>query len=200
MGALPDWKIRELCGGVEKEEDYRYTYKPSKPLLEPFLDYTEQDIMSKIVVSSGLTSHGYDLRLGWEAKKYNRDELATAWPKGIKETDYDTVSPVSDGFFIMSPWSALLTHSVEYFRMPNNIEAHAIGKSTYARLNIFINTTPIEAGWEGNLTIEIVNLSHHSVALKAGEGICQVKFYSVEPPERSYKGKYQGSKGVQIAL
>ena len=79
----------------------------------------------------------------------------------------------------------------------------AYGKSTYARMGLFVNTTFIDAGWEGNLTIELVNLSEDQIALRAGEGICQVEFYEVTPPEVSYadkKGKYQGSKGVQIAL
>lgn len=199
MGAIPDWKIRELC----HEELFKATYplKPFKPLLDPFLDYPKEgEGREETQVSSGLTSHGYDLRLGPAAKLCVVLAERTLYPKGMTRMDYFEVHPTEDGYFTLPPWGALLTHSVEYFRMPADLEASAIGKSTYARLNIFVNTTPIEAGWEGNLTIEVVNLSDRRVGLKAGEGICQVKFYEVDAPEKSYAGKYQGSKGVQIAL
>ena len=188
MGSIPDWKIREWC-----------TSRHMKHLLDPFLDYAEQET---IVVSSGLTSHGYDLRLGAEAKR-RASGLKTLYPNKITEEDYTLVLPDDEGFFHMHPWSALLTHSVEYFCMPRVLKGQVTGKSTYARMGLFVNTTFIDAGWEGHLTIELVNLSDDQIALRAGEGICQVEFYEVAAPEISYadkKGKYQGSKGVQIAL
>lgn len=196
MGAIPDWKIRELCD----EHDIN-----KRPLLRPFLDYPDQEKIEDSVVSSGLTSHGYDLRLGPEAKLFFRRQGKdnALYPKKINEWDYIVVNPDSDGYFLLAPWAALLAHSVEYFRMPKNIKGQVTGKSTYARMNLFVNTTFIEAGWEGHLTIELVNLSNYWIALKVGEGICQVEFNQVLVPHTSYadkKGKYQGSKGVQIAL
>ena len=103
---------------------------------------------------------------------------------------------------IIPPNSYALTHTIEYVRIPRNTTAICLGKSTYARCGIHVNVTPLEAGWEGQVTIEISNGTRLPVKIYAGEGIMQVLFFEGEEPLVSYadrKGKYQHQKGITLA-
>jgi dCTP deaminase len=103
---------------------------------------------------------------------------------------------------MIPPNSFALSNTVENFRIPRNVYAVCIGKSTYARCGIIINVTGFDAEWEGNATLEISNTTPLPCRIYANEGIAQVLFFeSDEECERSYKdkkGKYQGQEHITL--
>jgi len=101
--------------------------------------------------------------------------------------------------FVIPPLSVALTHTIEYIKMPPNVMAICVGKSTYARVGLICNTTPIEAGWEGQITIELTNSTSAPLRVYPNEGIAQLLFFECEPCSTVYdkrSGKYQGQKGI----
>lgn len=155
-------------------------------------------------LSAGLTSLGYDARLGNAFKRF-RPGLTSSY--AIDPTDVspdDFVADIADkGPYDIPPGGFVLGHTIEYFRMPSNVGAVCHGKSTYARCGIHVNVTPLEPGWEGEVTLEIFNQSPRTVHLHPGRGICQFQFFAVDSrPMVTYAdkgGKYQGQKGVTPA-
>ena len=101
------------------------------------------------------------------------------------------------------PNSFALARSIEYMRMPRNVTGIVLGKSTYARVGIVTNFTPLESAWEGHITIEISNTTPSPARIYANEGIAQILFLeSNEQCRISYAdraGKYQGQQGVTLA-
>lgn len=157
-------------------------------------------------ISYGLSSAGYDMRLGCDFKLPSGHPLPgqrikTLDPKTVTEQDYD-FSHFEEGFLIM-PGHCILGTSVEEFRIPEDVHCLVVGKSTYARLGIHVLTTPAEPGWYGKLTIEIANLSGLPVKIYPNEGICQMLFFKLESrPKTTYRdreGKYNGQTTTTIA-
>lgn len=190
---LVDFQIRQLCQGK------------AKPLLDPF----SEGVQGNGVISYGLTHAGYDLRLGLEILQYNKNCDVVVDPKQFGDPEYQKVvfnrhecKPGEP--FILRPHDYVLARSLEYIRMPKDLKATCVGKSTYARSLILVNTTPLEPGWEGHLTIEIGNLSPLRACLYPGEGIAQLEFHRLEAlPTCDYGqkgGKYQGQTGVTPAI
>jgi dCTP deaminase len=106
-----------------------------------------------------------------------------------------------DDHILIPPNSYVLGRSVEYFRMPDDLLAIVLGKSTYARSGIIVNVTPLEPGWEGHVTIEIGNATPLPAKVYADEGIAQVVFLKGEKPDTSYadkQGKYQHQRGITL--
>src|SRR5712675_1436803 len=138
-------------------------------MIEPFVD--EQ--MRTGVISYGLSSYGYDIRVADDFK-----------------------------VFTIPPNSFALARTIEYFRIPRSVLTVCLGKSTYARCGIIVNVTPFEPEWEGHVTIEISNTTPLPAKIYANEGIAQVLFFQGdEPCEISYKdkkGKYQAQRGVTL--
>ena len=151
------------------------------------------------VISYGLSSYGYDLRVADEFKIFTNVNCTVVDPKGFDERSFVTVR--SD-VCIVPPNSFALASSVEYFRIPRNILTVTVGKSTYARCGIITNVTPFEPEWEGYVTLEISNTTPLPAKIYANEGIAQVLFFrGEEEPLVSYKdkaGKYQGQVGVTL--
>jgi dCTP deaminase len=103
---------------------------------------------------------------------------------------------------IIPPNSFALARSVEYFRMPRHVLGIVLGKSTYARVGVIVNFTPLEPGWHGYITIEISNTTPLPCKVYANEGIAQCLFFEGTPPLVSYAdrgGKYQGQTGITVA-
>jgi len=149
-------------------------------------------------VSYGLSSMGYDFRLSDEF--LIQDPVVEMDPKNYPFIPYLE----EDKSRIVIPGGAtILGKSVEYFRIPDDVIAFCYGKSTYARLGILINMTPIEPGWCGNLTISISNVGQSPVAVYAHEGIGQMVFHQAdEVPLATYatkQGKYQNADGIRVA-
>jgi dCTP deaminase len=177
-----------------------------EPMIVPFVDHQvreEEDGLK--VISYGLSSFGYDLRAGlvWDLfSPYGGSTYVDPKSPDPRHFYRQEVSPHEA--IVLPPHTYALTSSLEYLRMPPDVEGICVGKSTYARCGIIVNVTPLEPGWEGNLTIEISNSTHLPVKIYAHEGICQLLFFKgASVPEVSYatrNGKYQGQRGITRAL
>ena len=176
--------------------------KASEGMINPFqsnlVRHLEPDNQERPVLSFGCSSYGYDLRLSskeflifrhvpgtvMNPKKFNPNNLE----KTVLHNDED------GDFFILPAHSYGLGVALEKMKVPENITVICIGKSTYARLGIIVNTTPAEAGWEGHLTLEFSNSSGADCRIYANEGICQLLFFEGDPCATTYedrRGKYQ---------
>ena len=151
------------------------------------------------VISYGLSSYGYDLRVADEFKIFTNVNSAIVDPKKFDEKSFVTIT--SD-VCIVPPNSFALARSVEYFKIPRDVLTICVGKSTYARCGIIVNVTPFEPEWEGYVTLEISNTTPLPARIYANEGLCQILFFqSDEVCETSYKdknGKYQAQKGIVL--
>ena len=151
------------------------------------------------VISYGLSSYGYDLRVADEFKIFTNVQSAIVDPKKFDERSFVTVQ--SDTVLI-PPNSFALARSVEYFKVPRNILCVCLGKSTYARCGIIVNVTPFEPEWEGFVTLEISNTTPLPAKVYANEGLCQILFFeSDDVCEVSYAdrhGKYQSQQGITL--
>ena len=151
------------------------------------------------VISFGLSSYGYDLRVADEFKIFTNVNSSIVDPKNFDEKSFVTVR--SD-VCIVPPNSFALARSVEYFKIPRDVLTICVGKSTYARCGIIVNVTPFEPEWEGFVTLEISNTTPLPAKIYANEGLCQIIFFqSDEVCETSYadrKGKYQAQKGIVL--
>ncbi len=155
--------------------------------------------VAKNVISYGLSSYGYDLRVADEFKIFTNVNSAIVDPKNFDEKSFVTVRSECA---IVPPNSFALARSVEYFKIPRDVLTVCVGKSTYARCGIIVNVTPFEPEWEGHVTIEISNTTPLPAKIYANEGIAQVLFFqSDEVCQTSYrdkKGKYQAQRGVTL--
>ena len=152
------------------------------------------------VVSFGISSYGYDMRLADEFKVYRPEAARAVDPKASCPGDFeDFKGPV----LLLPPQTFCLGRSLECFKIPRNVITVCTGKSTYARCGVLVNVTPLEPEWEGHVTMQIVNTSAAPVKIYALEGIAQVLFlWSEQTPDVSYAdkgGKYQGSRGITLA-
>ena len=166
-----------------------------KKMIEPF----EEKQVRNNVISFGVSSYGYDLRVSNEFKIFTNINTTIIDPKNF---DPASLVDFEGDVCIVPPNSFVLGRSVEYFRIPENVITVCVGKSTYARCGIITNVTPFEPGWEGFVTLEISNTTPIPAKIYANEGIAQVLFFEGdEPCEVSYatkKGKYQAQKGVTL--
>ena len=151
------------------------------------------------VISYGLSSYGYDLRVADEFKIFTNVNSAIIDPKRFDERSFVSIN--SDCVLI-PPNSFALARSVEYFKIPRDVLTICVGKSTYARCGIIVHVTPFEPKWEGFVTLAISNTTPLPAKVYANEGLCQILFFqSDEPCETSYadrKGKYQAQKGIVL--
>ena len=151
------------------------------------------------VISYGLSSYGYDLRVADEFKIFTNVNNALVDPKRFDEKSFVTIQT---DICIVPPNSFALARSVEYFKIPRSVLTICVGKSTYARCGIIVNVTPLEPEWEGYVTLEFSNTTPLPAKIYANEGVAQVIFFeSDEVCETSYKdrgGKYQGQHGVTL--
>lgn len=187
-GLLPDHEIRMLCVNHEMLSPYHATK------------------IQKQSPSKGMSSYGYDITLGKTFKTFKDNRsLFNAYdvlrPGEITEDMFDTVEiTLEDDAYILEGGEFCLAESEQYFKMPDNVTALVKDKSTYARMGISLFNTVIEPGWNGILTLEIVNHSNRPIALYPGRGIAQILFYGNEHCENPYgkEGKYQDAEGLEI--
>jgi len=181
MAVKPDRWIREMC------------------LRHKMIDPFEDKQVRGGVVSYGLSSYGYDIRIADEFKIFTNVNSTIVDPKNI---DPHSMVDYRGDICVIPPNSFALGRTVEYFRIPRNVITVCLGKSTYARCGIITNVTPFEPEWEGYATLEVSNTTPLPARIYANEGIAQVLFFeSDEPCEVSYadkQGKYQ--KQVSITL
>mgnify|MGYP001610063921 CR=1 FL=1 len=164
-------------------------------MIDPFCERVEG---SKLI-SYGLSSYGYDIRVANEFKVFTNVYNSIVDPKDFHK---DSFVDITAAICVIPPNSFALARTVEYFRIPKNVITVCLGKSTYARCGIIVNVTPFEPGWEGIVTLEISNTTPLPAKIYAGEGIAQVLFFEGnEPCEISYadrKGKYQGQQEITL--
>jgi dCTP deaminase len=164
-------------------------------MIEPF----EERQIRENVVSFGISSYGYDLRIADEFKIFTNINSTIVDPKNF---DPKSFVDFKGDVCIVPPNSFALGRSVEYFRIPRTVMTICVGKSTYARCGIITNVTPLEPEWEGYVTLEISNTTPLPARIYANEGIAQVLFFeSDELCETSYRdknGKYQSQVGVTL--
>ena len=166
-----------------------------KAMIAPF----EERQVRKGVISYGLSSYGYDIRISNEFKIFTNIHTTIVDPKSFDPRSFvDFKGPVC----VIPPNSFALGRSVEYFRIPRNVMCLCTGKSTYARCGIITNVTPFEPEWEGFVTLEISNTTPLPARIYANESIAQVLFFeSDETCAVSYadrQGKYQGQQGIVL--
>ncbi len=181
MSIKPDHWIRRMC--------------LEHGMIEPFVEKQVREG----VVSYGVSSYGYDVRVADEFKIFTNVMSTVVDPKQMDPASMvDFRGPVC----IVPPNSFALARTVEYFRIPRNVLTITVGKSTYARCGIITNVTPFEPEWEGHVTLEISNTTPLPAKIYANEGIAQVLFFeSDEPCETSYRdkaGKYQNQRGITL--
>ena len=161
-------------------------------MIKPF----EPEQIKNNNISYGLSSYGYDIRIADEFKVFKgAGKKVLIDPKNI---DIGLFEDIKGETCVISPNSFVLARSLEYFKIPSNVLALCTGKSTYARIGVVVNVTPLEPSWEGYLTIAISNTSGASAKIYANEGIAQVVFFeSDQQCEITYsdrKGKYKSQK------
>ena len=164
-------------------------------MIEPFEDRQVREG----VVSYGLSSYGYDIRVADEFKVFTNINSTVIDPK---QFDPRSFVDIKTDVCIVPPNSFALARTIEYFRIPRDVLTVCLGKSTYARCGIIVNVTPFEPEWEGYVTLEISNTTPLPARIYANEGIAQVLFFQGdEPCEVSYadkKGKYLKQTGVTL--
>jgi dCTP deaminase len=167
-----------------------------KGMIEPF----EDGLKREGVISYGLSSYGYDMRVGNRFKVISNGHGAVSDPKKFDSASFTDAT--TDDHIVIPPNSVALAQSVEYFRIPRNVVTICFGKSTYARCGLIVNVTPFEPEWEGFVTMELSNTSPLPVKVYANEGIAQVLFLESDEVCRvSYadrKGKYQKQTAITL--
>jgi len=150
-------------------------------------------------ISYGLSSFGYDARVSNEFKIFTNVNSEIVDPKNFKLNNF--ISKKGDEC-IIPPNSFVLSSTVEYFRIPNDVMVICLGKSTYARCGIIVNVTPLEPSWEGNVTLEFSNTTPLPAKIYANEGAAQFIFLKGnEKPDITYadrNGKYMKQSGVTL--
>jgi len=181
MGLKPDHWIRKMA--------------QEKRMIEPFV---ESQVRNG-VISYGVSSYGYDIRIADEFKIFTNVYSAIVDPK-----DFDPASMVDfqGDVCVIPPNSFVLGRTIEYFRIPRKVLTVCLGKSSYARCGLIVNVTPFEPEWEGYVTLEISNTTPLPAKIYANEGIAQVLFFEADDEcDISYadrKGKYQGQKSIVL--
>ncbi|OGT27248.1 MAG: dCTP deaminase [Gammaproteobacteria bacterium RBG_16_66_13] len=164
-------------------------------MIEPFAEAQVRDG----VISYGVSSYGYDIRVADEFKIFTNVYSAIVDPKR-----FDSASMIDfrGEVCVIPPNSFALARTVEYFRIPRSVLTICVGKSTYARCGIIVNVTPFEPEWEGYVTLEISNTTPLPARIYANEGIAQVLFFEADDMCRiSYadkKGKYQKQQTIEL--
>ena len=152
------------------------------------------------VISYGLSSYGYDMRIADDFKIFTNVLNATVDPKNFDSRSFVNFKGKE---CVIPPNSFILARSVEYFKIPRDIQTLCVGKSTYARCGLIVNVTPLEPEWEGYVTLEVSNTTPLPAKVYANEGIAQVLFFSGDSVcQTSYadkKGKYQKQKKLTLA-
>ncbi len=168
-------------------------------MIEPFVDGQVKNVDGNPIVSYGLSSYGYDVRVSNKFKVFTNTLNSVVDPKSFHE---DAFIDIEANVCTIPPNSFALAHTVEWFSIPRDCLTICLGKSTYARCGIIVNVTPFEPEWEGYVTIEISNTTPLPAKIYANEGIAQVLFLqSSDICEVSYKdrgGKYMKQTGITL--
>lgn len=214
MSILCDTEITDLCINPKTGKLLQ------KPMIKPFLpravrhwgdellgsnpleDADDIESVENRMISRGLSSYGYDIALGNSIEIFTNMYGTTVDPKTDISESLKSEYKHDGDFVIVPPNSFILAVSKEYIRVPRDVLVTCIGKSTYARVGLICNVTPLEPEWEGQITLEFSNTTTLPVKMYIGEGCAQLIFNRASTVcETSYKdrgGKYQGQKGITL--
>lgn len=163
-------------------------WKEHSSCVQPFVDHKVRMVDGRGVVSYGLSSFGYDVRLGTMFLVGSSD---TADPL-VGQASYRRIF-VQDSFTLF-PQQHVLAQTYETIRVPPDVLGIVYGKSTYARLGLLVHTTPLEPGWTGVITLTLINVTNRPLVVHVMQGIAQVVFFrGATPPEATYEGAYQAA-------
>lgn len=175
---LCDWQVAELA---------RHS-----GMIEPF----NSKLTTDRCLSHGLSSAGYDAMLGTEFAAPRGSAVLD--PKADPDEQWHRFTRDR---IVIEPGEFVLGHTVETFKLPRDVVADCVGKSTYARCGLSVLVTPIEPEWAGQVTLELANVGHRPIVVHANEGICQFRFWRIQQPEVTYAsrdGKYMDQRGVVL--
>lgn len=172
--------------------------------IKPF----ENAIKREGKISYGVSSYGYDVRVGTHFKIFTPTPrtggITVVDPKHFTDdlmVEVDTAVLGTD-HVIIPPNSFALCETVEWLAIPRDVLAICVGKSTYARCGLIVNVTPLEPEWRGKVTLEISNTTPLPARVYSNEGIAQLIFLKAdEVCEKSYAdkaGKYQDQTGLTL--
>jgi dCTP deaminase len=170
-------------------------------MISPFIDSQVKLNNSEKIISYGLSSYGYDVRVSEEFKIFTNINSTIVDPKNFNA--YNLVDRKTD-VCIIPPNSFVLARTVEYMKIPRDVLVICVGKSTYARCGIVVNVTPLEPEWQGHVTLEFSNTTPLPAKIYANEGACQFLFFkgdqicNVSYADRI--GKYMKQKGVTLPI
>ena len=206
---LNDKNIRELClpdtSGTNvlttsSANGFRVAKYKGRPMIEPFVGESVKMQGDTRILSYGLSSYGYDIRLKPVFRIFDKPMQGNIIDPRKPNQEQQFATLYEQDEVVLPPGALLIAATVEYFNIPRNVVVVALGKSTLARCGALLNVTPLEPEWEGNLVVEITNGTNHPMYIRANEGIAQLMFHaSAEACETSYAdkaGKYQAQQGI----
>lgn len=172
-------------------------------MISPFTGTMTKKIEGRPCLGFGLDSAGYDLRLADEVKVFSHEanKAGIIDPKNFDTQLLTSLFCDEKGRINLPPRTTGIGSAMEHIKMPNNVAAVAFAKSTYARCGITLNTTKFVPGWEGDLVLEISNITPYPATIYVGEGIISVMFFWVNPPDALYVetgGGYNKQKGITL--
>lgn len=173
-------------------------YSEIHDMIKPFVDYPHRD---KKVISFGTECYAYDARLAPELDIFRTGIVSSVIdPKNVaRDAMVRTCPEEGSNVIIIPPHGFALGHTVETFNIPNDVMAICIGKSTYARVGLIVNVTPINPGFRGQVVVELSNTTDYPLKVYANEGICQFFFLRGErTPTAVYNGYYNGQTGITL--
>ena len=182
-----------------KSDKWITTMAKSHKMIVPFVDTQIRNADDEAKISYGLSSYGYDVRCADEFKVFTNVHSSVVDPKAFDSKGFvDMNGP----YCIIPPNSFALARTVEYLRIPSDVLAICVGKSTYARCGIVVNVTPLEPEWEGYITLEFSNTTNLPAKIYANEGVAQLLFFQSDEQcavtYKQRKGKYQEQIGVTL--
>ena len=197
---LADHQIKRLVADHNMIDPFHADQVRFHP--DPFPSSTGEDDVPRKVISYGVSSYGYDIRAAAQFKVFTNVFASEVDPKNFDPLSFVDVDATDRGYCLIPPNSFALARSVEYMKIPRDVLVICLGKSTYARIGIVVNVTPLEPGWEGHITLEFSNTTPLPARVYANEGCAQLLFFQGDSPcSVSYKdrdGKYQGQTGVTL--
>ena len=197
---LVDKQITSLCQPISMDR-----VMGAKPMIDPFFPQSiKTGLNGRRIPSYGLSSKGYDIRLGNTFREFAASDVPVDVCKECEDSEYITTVVPEGESFILPPKGFVLGVSMEKFHMPPNVSGDCMGKSTIARVGCIVFVTPLEPAWSGYLTLEIFNTLDRPVRLWPGIGITQIMFdWSDEACETTYadrKGKYDDQPNVPVTF
>ena len=184
MCLIPDWQLIEL----------------GEEIIKPFKASQVKTVEDAGVISWGVSSYGYDVRVADEYQIFHNGNAGIIDPKAFDPNSFVTIK--GKGYCMVPPNSFVLCKTMEWVTVPRNCLVKVAAKSTYARCGLVVNATVLEPEWQGEVTLELSNTTPLPIIVYSGEGIVQLIFMTADMPcEVSYadrKGKYQGQRGITL--